>query len=79
MRRRRRERGESEHGSGIRHGTAGHDPWYLLWSGFGADWTRIFVVITGIGIWRRYSRRQRSLAGQGTSVDLETGDTFDNR
>jgi hypothetical protein len=34
--------------------------WYLFWSGFGADWTRIGTIFTAISLYAHHHRKSRN-------------------
>jgi hypothetical protein len=37
-----------------------NSPWYLFWSGFGADWTRIGTIFTAVSLYVHHHRKTRS-------------------
>jgi hypothetical protein len=41
--------------------TSPNSPWYLFWSGFGADWTRIFAILGLLHVGNALHRHHKTL------------------
>lgn len=44
--------------------SSGSSPWYLFWSGFGADWTRLLSVFALLHIGNRLAKHHKARIAQ---------------